>query len=237
MKRHPYTIGRAARAAALLLAAVGLCAGAAEASFSGTLYSSDLGLIATGNWNTGAGTIFDWVVSQNPDNSWHYHYRIEHPAGATSHFILEVSSNFTRDDIFNATGNFGSIDIKTQLPHQGNPFMPEGLYGIRFEEMTGVVSTIDFDSWRVPVWGDFFAVNGAGGGDAAGTLPRPPVMSTARNAGFTANDWDPVAPPQDDSIANHILVPDTITEVPEPSTLMLLGGALFGAYVLRRKLG
>ena len=237
MKRHPFTIDRAARVAALLLAAVGLFAGAAEASFSGTLYSSDLGLIATGNWNTGPGTIFDWVVSQNPDNSWHYHYRLEHPLGATSHFILETSLNFTRDDIFNAYGDFSGYDIGLQPANPGSPFMPEGVFGIRFEPMTGVVSTIDFDSWRVPVWGDFYAKNGAPGEDDLGGLLRAPIVASARNAGFTANDWDPVAPAQNGSIANHILVPDTITEVPEPSTLMLLGGALFGVYVLRRKLG
>ena len=65
---------------------------------------------------------------------------------------------------------------------------------------------IEFDSIRMPVWGDFYAKCGG----------IPP--NEAWNEGFATPD--PLDPPADGSIASHILVPDSF--VPEPTTLSLL---------------
>jgi len=219
---------RALRIAVLFSVALvaGLFLPSAEASYMGVLVSTDLGLMATGNWLYGGETKIQWNVFQNPDNSWHYSYLFSHPEGQTSHFILETSLNFSSGDVLNPEGHFGGFEVGWQPANPGSPFMPEAVYGIRFDPMTGVATAIDFDTWRVPVWGDFYAKDGAPGGYG---------HATARNAGLTLNDWDPTVPAQNGSVENHILVPDTdVSTVPEPSVMILLGVGFAGAGLYRR---
>ena len=77
---------------------------------------------------------------------------------------------------------------------------------------------IAFDSWRDPVWGDFYAK--CGGSPA----------NEAWNMGFGSPDSDPMLAPINGSIDNHILVPDTHS--PEPSSFLILA---VGAIMLRRR--
>jgi len=213
--------------ATLGVLAISLCFASPAAAFAGSLSSADLSIYGTGNWIMTGPTQIEWSVFQNPDNSWHYSYLFSHPAGETSHFILETSTNFTRDDFLNPAGDYGSTDIGWHDQSPGNPNLPSPIYGIKFDDTWGLNSLFEFDSYRVPVWGDFYAKNGQAGGFGP---------NTAWNAGFGMADTDPIAPPADGTIENHILVPDTqLVPIPEPTTLLLVGAGLISAFVVRRR--
>lgn len=187
------------------------------------------GIYGTGNWIYSGPTWLEWNVKLNNNNSWHYSYDFGHPAGETSHFILEVSHNFTENDIFSEIGDFSGLDIGWHGVGSGNPTMPEDIYGIKFDNAAGLTSHFEFDSFRVPVWGDFYSKNGNAGGHG---------LNSVWNAGFTVNDFDPTVVAADGSYMGHLLVPDSQTvnnDVPEPSTMMLFGVGICGYLVARRR--
>lgn len=222
----------------ILLASMTIAAAAVghAQAFSGLLSSSAGEVQGTGNWiRTGPSTIA-WQVSQNGNGSWSYAYDFSHPRGGTSHFILEVSSTFTMDQIWNAAGDFEGIELGTWSASGSNPNMPGTIFGLKFDDASGEQTQISFDSWRVPVWGDFYSKDGTAGGYG---------QNAAWNAGLTANDIDPAGPAENGSLDNHLLVPDSQTSpprppnpVPEPGTLLLLGlglGVTGTALTLRRR--
>ena len=198
---------------AVLVAVLSLQAGPSLGAliYVGDLTSANSEINGVGAWIDPGPTSIHWEVTDN-GSSWHYKYVLTLPEGGheISHFIIEVSATFGSDD-FDYTGEYPtSIDDYDQS--NGNPDIPGVLHGLKFDETSGTTLVAEFDSLRVPVWGDFYAKDGGN-----------PTLQ-AWNEGFA--DPDPVDPAASGSINNHILVPDTY--VPEPATLglLMLGGLL-----------
>ncbi len=197
----------------LTVTVLGSFAQAAPTTFSGSLTTADGGLVAVGEWlDSPNPIIFHWTVTQNPDLTWHYQYVFDSTGtqGEISHLIIETSDNCTTDEIINPNVPILTDDPQLHGQFNGNFGIPETFFGIKFEGIAGQVVVIEFDSPRVPVWGDFFVKGGAG--------------RALWNAGFTSPDADPVAAAQDGSIDHHILVPDTQSStIPAPGAMILSG--------------
>jgi len=199
----------------ICLTVVVMSVGNVNASFIGVLSTADGGLSGTGVWMQGNGSSLSWNITQE-GTVWHYEYNLIVPEKNISHMIIEVSDNFTREDILNSS--WDSIEIGNFSSSNGNPGMPGSIYGIKFAETSGVNLIVQFDSYRMPVWGDFYSKDGQSTG----------TWNALWNSGFT--DTDPLISAHNGSESNHLLVPDTI---PEPATVCILGlGALS---LLKRK--
>jgi hypothetical protein len=213
--------------AMVLMAAVCIAAAAQGAVYSGTLTGGGGGIYATDGWNSTL-TAFTYTVTV-PEGPGLVHYKYEWsvPEKGISHLTIEVSSDpafiFTYDDIIFISPQIGEIAwYSDDPPSQSNPDMPSPMYGVKFESGGGEFNwVIEFDSTRLPTWGDFYSKDGN----------NPDVY--AYNDGFTIVDppSDPLdpgyVPPSNTPYINKILVPDT--RIPEPATVALLGlGMLAG---------
>jgi len=213
--------------------AVFLVASTASAlSINDTLTVGD-GLIASGDWDIES-VSFEYTVwspddpaNANPDR-WTYEYVLSAPDPAISNFELEASIGLDGELVsFNFPGD--PVEIGEIRKDPGMPGLADDFeWGFKWETCgQSLEFTINLDSTRQPMWGDFAAKGG---------------QSWVRNAGFTCPDYDP-DPQWPDTVCSddHILVPDT-TEfggdpVPEPLTLIgVLAGCGGLSRYLRRRL-
>lgn len=199
-------------------------------TLSGTLTVAGGGITAFDGWNS-AGTSFFYSVSRPADESLPLHYTYTFtldPAivgNRMSHLIIEASDadvgglaafTLAPPDYYGPTTSlvldtYGPTYDKDGNPSKPNPYMPGEMYGIKWNNPLPSEDTwtLEFDSYRVPMWGDFYAVDG--NKDGTGVYP------TAYNTGFGVpydGPWDPA------NLPFKILVPDT-SYVPVPGAVIL----------------
>jgi len=230
-----YPVLRAQAFTVIVLAAMCAVAAADPISYTGSLSvgsGADGLLAATGAWNDSSTTLSWTVDNTTTPGKWHYEYTLSVPAGGISHVIFEASDGdplpaFSASNLFAPASDpagwidMEEIEIQTHTTGPGNPDMPTDMYGVKFvaaQDFDEIAVVVRFDSDREPIWGDFYAKDGAQGG----------AWATVCNQGFQATD--PTDPPADGSIQDHLLVPDT---TPEPGMLALLAAG--GLALIRRR--
>jgi len=186
-------------------------------------YSS--GIHATPNWDNN-GTWLSWNIVQTENSLWRYEYVWHTDGRDLSHIIIEVTEGAALSDFSNFEYLYSGVESDSPTvgwfsPDQGrsNPGMPGPLYGIKFDlSQDTPIFGFSFETWRSPVWGDFYAKDGRHGGND----------TYAYNQGFALPD---------DNDGFHIAVPNGFsdtTRVPDGGvTVGLLGLAVLGLGLLR----
>lgn len=187
------------------------------------------GVVGTGGWEQDAGGFrITSEVTSNGGVSWHYMYHItsntwdedafEELSKDLSFFTFQVSEGFTMEEIIidgtfsaNVATNLQLVDLDPDKNNASVEGLPDDLHGIKVElnENSGEL-WFEFDSYRNPILGSFYAKDGKG--------------TYAYNTGLDPNAIN----------GQFIIVPDTVP-IPEPATWLILSSCLGMAARGRRK--
>jgi len=188
------------------------------------------GVIANGSWN-GAFKV-NWKIQQDGAN-YHYIYTITNNSDEPlktpiRHLLLEVNPTLSPTNYAEMLKlNRGSILESPELYSKSgdNRGLPSELYAIKFEleETSDGVAVLEFYSNRPPVWGDFYA-QGKGNRYAYNTGLESEFGTESENNGAGLSVWLPVPTTGNIEVA-----------VPEPQTYIILGTALFIAFLAKRR--
>jgi hypothetical protein len=162
----------------------------------------------------GAGVFqYDYLITSNVFNETEEIF--EPLPQALSHWILEVSADALEigdviiDGSIVTSHEIGETELNDWTADQGNPGMPGTLHGIKFNIGGEATSySFSFQSYRTPILGSFYAKDGTG------------------NYAYNTYLDDPAE-------GLRIIVPDTDTIIPEPSTFALLGFGIAGLFARR----
>lgn len=179
---------------------------AAAGDLTGSLSVGAGEIVASGSWDD-VSTSLAWEVTLVDDSYWNYKYIFSAPTPSLSHFILQVSDNFTANDIW---GSNLTVLLGEYGPAPANPGIPGTLpNAVKFEDYDGGTTTEwSFNSLRDPVYQNFYAKGG--------------TDTYAFNSGFADGDA-------------FIVGPDTtVVPVPPAAILAMLGLSVVGIK-LRKK--
>lgn len=199
--------------------------------FNDTLYhDSGDGIVATPNWNN-EGTWINWNITSMAPDLWRYEYVFHTDGADISHITLELTIGAVAADFSNWEYMYSDVEAEDPTfgwfsPDDGNsnPGMPESIYGVKLNLVAdSPVFGFSFDTWRSPVWGDFYAKDGRQG-DRNGPDRG---FTYAYNAGFAMEDAND---------GYHIAVPNGHAVSDPGTTASLLALAMAGIGAFRRRL-
>jgi len=194
---------------------LGLMTSVAQAAvLLGSVSADDGGLTATSPWdNSWFPATLGWKVYETAVG-WVYDYGIFVPAKKLSHVVIEVSETFTAANILDGTTDGWELGYWGSQGNS-NPGIPETLYGLKFSG-GGYLSAFQIVSDRAPMWGSVYMKDGKYFGNDV----------YAYNDNFGERSDASIYGPAPDGF---IMVPDTVSNVPEPGSLALFSLGLLGA--------
>lgn len=225
------------------LVAIGALAATASTAHAG-IYGTAADL--TGSRSFGAGlsgaipgatgapatATLEWTVTDQ-GAFYHYSYTLTtNSRQGVSHFIIDVSDvaecaaaypNSCFENVDVAGGAAETIEFGDYSAANGNPGLPGTIIdGWKVNIADGASTfTVEFDSDRAPVWGDFYAKAGNG-----------------TSNGFSLYNGGCCGDLVSDSVLDFVARPDSVkatVTLPEPATIALLGLGLLGAGIQARR--
>lgn len=206
-------------------------------SYSGAISNigSDDTLTGFSAWNSGAQ--LSWTVDDTTNSGlWTYNYTFSVQGKDISHVITELSDNFTTNNFKQGTtiGYDGPKEYSDTVQGGSNPGMPEPIWGVKWDTPEALNFSWAIVTDKAPMWGDFYSKDG--------------VVNPGQNDVYAYNKMfgqDTNVAIADGNNGGWVLVPDTNGNggggggvIPEPGTLVLLGGGLLGmALYGKRRMG